>query len=154
VPEEEFSKDKFTYNPQNDTYTCPKGSEMHYRFIWPDVSSGLKYKVYSTDDCMKCPFKARCTSSVRGRWITRWVKEEVEQEHWKRMKKNGRDKMIMRKNTVEHPYGTIKRAMNQGYFLMKGLRKVTAEFGLSALAYNIKRAIKVMGVRALSNALA
>ncbi|MGC8593869.1 MAG: transposase [Nitrososphaeria archaeon] len=89
VPEEEFSKERFIYNPQDDTHTCPKGSVMHYRFLWPEVKTGTKYRVYSTDDCMKCPFKAKCTTSVRGRWITRWEKEEIEEEHWKRMKKEG-----------------------------------------------------------------
>lgn len=71
------------------------------------------------------------------------------------MRRNGREKMRLRSTTVEHPFGTMKRAMNQGYsyFLMRGLRKVAAEFGLSALAYNVKRAISVMGVGALLSAL-
>ncbi|MGC9145569.1 MAG: transposase [Nitrososphaeria archaeon] len=63
-----------------------KGSIMQYRFLWPEVKTGTKNRVYSTDDCMKCPFKAKCTASVRGRWIRR-VKEEIEEEHWKRTKK-------------------------------------------------------------------
>ena len=37
----------------------------------------------------------------------------------------------------EHPFGTIKRAMNQGYFLLKGLRKGRGKFGFSVIAYNM-----------------
>ncbi|MGC8614133.1 MAG: transposase [Conexivisphaera sp.] len=72
------------------------------------------------------------------------------------MRRNGREKMRLRSTIVEHPFGTMKRAMNQGYsyFPMRGLRKVAAEFGLSVIAYNMKRAISVMGAVALRRALA
>ena len=58
-----------------------------------------------------------------------------------------------RRNTVEHPFGTIKHAMNQSYFLLKGLRQVRAEFSLSALAYNLLRVMNIVGVKALVKAL-
>ena len=69
------------------------------------------------------------------------------------MDSKGVEKMILRKRTVEHPFDTIKRAMNQGYFLLKGLRKVNGEFGFSILAYNMKRAISIRGVRSLIQTL-
>ena len=59
----------------------------------------------------------------------------------------------LRRNTVEHPFGTIKHAMNQGHFLMKGLRQGRAEFSLSALAYNLLRVMNIVGVKALVEAL-
>ena len=58
-----------------------------------------------------------------------------------------------RRNTVEHPFGTIKHAMNQGHFLLKGLRQVRAEFSLSALAYNLLRVMNIVGIKALVEAL-
>ncbi|MEM0135845.1 MAG: hypothetical protein QXU18_11600 [Thermoplasmatales archaeon] len=69
------------------------------------------------------------------------------------MKSKGSDKVMLRKRTVEHPFGTIKRVMNQGYLLPKGLRKVRGEFGFSAIAYKMKRAISIKGVKALVQAL-
>lgn len=57
--------------------------------------------------------------------------------------------MTLRKQIVEHPFGTIKFWNDQRHFLMKGLEKVRGEFSLSALAYNIKRAINLLGVRQL-----
>ncbi len=58
-----------------------------------------------------------------------------------------------RKELVEHPFGTIKFWMNQHAFLMRGLEKVRAEFSLSALAYNIKRVLNILGLEKLLEAL-
>lgn len=123
---------------------------MHYRFNTPNSARPeIVYKVYTTDACFTCAVKKRCTNSVRGRWMERWEHADVEEEHWKRMNSKGVEKMILRKRTVEHPFGTIKRVMNQGYLLLKGLRKVRREFGFSVIAYNMKRAIGIKSVRAL-----
>ena len=65
------------------------------------------------------------------------------------MNSKGVEKMILRKITVEYPLGTIKRAMNQGHFLLKGLRKVKGEFGFTVIACNMNRAISIKGVRSL-----
>ncbi len=59
----------------------------------------------------------------------------------------------MRRETVEHPFGSIKQWMNQGYFLMRGLEKVRAEFSLTALAYNLTRAVKLVGIPGMLAAL-
>jgi hypothetical protein len=64
------------------------------------------------------------------------------------------EKMRLRKQLVEHPFGTIKRAWNQGYFLTKGQESVNAEMSLTVLAYNIKRAIKILGAPRMMEALA
>ena len=85
--------------------------------------------------------------------MERWEHVDVEEQHWKRMNSKGVEKMILRKRTVEHPFGTIKRAMNQGYLLLKGLRKVRGEIGFSVIAYNMKRAISIKGVRTLIQSL-
>lgn len=151
---DEYASSKFIYDKERDVYICPQGNEMHYRF---NVPNGLKnkvwYRVYTTDACKYCPAVEKCTTSPKGRRMLRWEHADIEDDHWKRMKSRGRDKMKLRKRTVEHPFGTIKRAMNQGYLLLKGLRKVRGEFGFSAIAYNMKRAICIKGVRALIHAV-
>ena len=55
--------------------------------------------------------------------------------------------MKKRKELVEHPYGRMKRGMQSGYFLMRGIKKVAAEMSLTVMAYNIKRVINILGVR-------
>ena len=59
--------------------------------------------------------------------------------------KPNREKMAMRMCLSEHPFGTIKRAMGATYFLLRGLRKVTGEFALLCLGYNIERAKNLLG---------
>ena len=154
IPEKDYHRSRFSYDSDNDTYTCPEGNEMHYRFSTPNSTRPeIVYRVYTTDACFTCAVKKRCTNSVRGRWMERWEHADLEDQHWKRMDSKGVEKMILRKRTVEHPFGTIKRAMNQGYFLLKGLRKVNGEFGFSVIAYNMKRAISIRGVRSLIQSL-
>ena len=59
-----------------------------------------------------------------------------------------------RRETVEHPFGTIKQWMYQGAFLMRGLEKVRAEFSLTALAYNLRRVLNIVEFPRLMAALA
>ena len=154
VPKRDYHRSRFLYDPLKDTYRCPEGNEIHYRFSTPNSTRPeIVYRVYTTDACFTCAVKNRCTNSVRRKWMERWEHADVEDQHWKRMNSRGVEKMILRKRTVEHPFGTIKRAMNQGYFLLKGLRKVKSEFGFSVIAYNMKRAISIKGVRPLIQSL-
>ncbi len=151
---DEYASSNFIYDRERDLYICLQGNEMHYRF---NVPNGLKnkvwYRIYSTDECKSSPAVNKCTKSRRGRWMLRWEYADIEDEHWKRMKSRGRDKMKLRKSTVERPFGTIKRKMNQGYLLLKGLKKVKGEFGFSVIAYNMKREISIKGVRSLIQSL-
>jgi hypothetical protein len=58
----------------------------------------------------------------------------------------GKGKLRLCRMLAEHPFGTMKRAFNQGYLLLKGLRKVKGEVGFTMLAYNMRRAINILGV--------
>ena len=96
----------------------------------------------------------KCTLNRSGRMMYRWEHEEVMDELRKRMKSvKSRRLMAMRKEIVEHPFGTMKRAFNQGYFLLKGLRKVKGEMGLTVLAFNMRRVINIKGVSVLIKAI-
>ena len=59
------------------------------------------------------------------------------------------EKLKKRKGMVEHPFGTIKRTMNAGYFLTKGIESITGEIALAFLAYNLKRVISILGTERL-----
>ena len=78
--------------------------------------------------------------------------EDLLDEMQRRIEDNP-DLRTRRKAIVEHPFGTIKLSMDQGYFLMKGIPKTSAEASLSFLAYNIKRVINIMGVPKMIEAL-
>lgn len=133
---------KFEYKQSGDYFKCPAGEELHYRTTVYDDKK--LYKLYNTTACKACQQRAKCTTSKEGRRIKRWIHEVVLEELEK--DKGYKRKLIsMRKGIVEHPFGTLKRTMNHGYFLCKGLEKVRTEFSLSAIAYNIKRLLNLVG---------
>lgn len=128
-----FGKERFAYDPEQDCYLCPAGEQLQFRFETTELGRRIRY--YATAACRQCPMKSRCTRSKSGRRITRWIDEHILERMEERLKQ-----------IVEHPFGTIKHTNNQGYFLMKGLEKVQGEFSLSALVYNMKRVINILGV--------
>jgi transposase len=145
-----FGKERFTYDPEKDCYRCPRGEELTFRFETTALGRHIRYD--ATGACRSCPMKEQCTRNKGGRRITRWVDEHILERMEERLKANPAI-MQERKQLVEHPFGTIKHANDQGYFLMKGLKNVRAEFSLSCLAYNLKRVINILGVPRLLGAL-
>lgn len=146
-----FTKDDFVYDPATDGYRCPAGETLSYRTT--TVELGRQIKNYRTAACGRCALRSRCTRNKDGRKITRWVHEHLLEEMAAHLRR-APELFARRKELAEHPYGTMKRAMDQGYFLLKGLRKVRGEFSLTALAYNLKRVINLVGVPRLVAALA
>jgi len=91
--------------------------------------------------------RERCTKNKRGRIIYRSEYEgSVERLRARLESSEGKMNLRLRRMLVEHPFGTMKRAFNQGYLLLKGLRKVKGEVGFTMLAYNMRRAINILGV--------
>jgi len=145
-----FTKQDFSYDEAKDCYVCPAAAELHYRY--ESFAQGRLIRYYTTSQCLICPLKSKCTSNARGRRITRWVDEKFMDEMARRVR--ARPELLRRRQQLsEPPFGTIKRAMNQGYFLMKGLDKVGAEMSLTVLSYNLKRAINILGVGKLIQAV-
>lgn len=155
VPEPDFHKEKFSYDNGKDAYVCPEGKRLKFR-RWYTDHTGKKNKMYWPDPgvCDGCPFRPRCTTSQRGRIVLRWEHEDVIEDLRQRNATiEGRMLLKKRKELCEHPFGTIKRAFNQGYLLLKGLRKVDGEVGFAMLAYNMRRAINILGIGGLIDAI-
>jgi len=147
-----WGKEKFVYEAEADCYRCPAGEHLTFRFESKERKQ-KKFRYYWTTACMSCPLKAQCTTNKKFRRIKRWEHEAVLERLAHRVKANP-EIIKQRKAIVEHPFGTIKFWNDQRHFLMIRLEKVRAEFSLSTLAYNIKRAINVVGVKGLVTALA
>jgi transposase len=147
-----FGKECFKYDGERDCYHCPAGEELTYRYTTFELGREIRYYTTSAGTCRACPLKSQCTRNKKNRRITRWVDEEILERMQQRMASEP-EKYRKRKMLVEHPFGTIKRWMDQGYFLMRGIEKVRAEFSLSVLAYNIKRVITILGVPAMVQAV-
>jgi transposase len=137
-----FRKDEFTYDAVGDHYVCPAG-----QLLRPYTSSLLrdlkKTNYVNKLACNDCAKRARCTEG-KYRAVSRLENEAVLDRMAARLAKRP-DILDRRRETVEHPFGTIKQWMNQGAFLMRGLEKVRAEFSLTALAYNLRRVLNIVG---------
>ena len=144
-----FGKQDFVYVAVEDVYRCPAGELLTYRFT--SEEHGKKLRRYWTSACQTCALKARCTTGPERR-ITRWEHEAVLEKVQQRLDRNP-DKMTLRRQTAEHPFGTIKAWMGATHFLMRGLSKVAAEMALNVLAYNMKRVMAILGVGKLLEAM-
>jgi hypothetical protein len=145
-----FGKEKFVYEADTDCYRCPAKERLDFRFETEERDQRFRY--YWTTACPGCALKSQCTSDPRFHRIQRWEHEAVLERTEQRVKANPRV-LKLRQQLVEHPFGTIKFWNDQRHFLMRGLEKVKAEFSLSTLAYNIKRALNIVGVKGLLAAL-
>ena len=151
----EFYQEKFVCDGATDTMVCPAGHRMtpgeEHIMRWDQRPHGVAVKIYRTDQCRTCPhFMTRCTHNPAGRRICRQESQELLETMRARVKgEEGRELLALRRATAEHPFGTIKRAFDQGYLLLRGLRKVTGELGLTMLAYDLRRMISLIGTRRL-----
>jgi transposase len=145
-----FPKEAFTYDTERDGYHCPGDKFLKLRGV--GTIRGMERRLYTGYSvCPGCVLKDRCTKS-RQRQITRYGNEAVLDRMADRLAARPEIQDI-RRETVEHPFGTIKQSMNQGAFLMRRLDNVRGEFSLTALAYNLRRALNIVGVEGLILAL-
>ena len=140
-----FSKEVFRYEPDQDVFICPAGATLSPRYRGKSREN-VKIDYANRDACTVCTIKPRCTQSFRR--VSRLENEAVLDRMAARLALRP-DILAQRRNSVEHPFGTIKQWMGQGAFLMRRLENVRGEFSLTALAYNIRRAITLVGVPGL-----
>ncbi len=145
-----FGKADFVYLPEQDVYRCPAGDILTYRYT--NVEAGLTVSRYWTSACPKCPIKAQCTPGKERR-VTRWEHESVLEAMQERLDANP-DAMRIRRQTVEHPFGTLKARMGSTHFLTKTTPRVATEMALHVLAYNLTRVLNIMGSKAILKAIA
>jgi len=144
-----FSSEEFTYIAEQDVYRCPAGEQLRYRGKGKEKGRGVKYYIASA--CTGCVLKSKCTRAA-FRQIKRLMDAEVLERVAARVRA-GPKKLQLRKELVEHPFGTIKRAMGQGYFLMRGKQKVSTEMSITIMVYNMKRVMNIMGIEKMIEAL-
>ena len=144
-----FVKADFRYVPRHDIYICPAGKALRYHYT--NEEKGLTLHRYWTDACQSCAIKHKCTTG-RERRITRWEHEHVLEDVQRRLDENPQA-MRTRRETVEHPFGTIKARMGATHFLMKRLKNVKTETALAVLAYNLTRVMNIIGIGPLMKAI-
>ena len=146
----EYLVSKFSYNKENNTYTCPQGQTLTTTGRWHKKTgrteeSGYMYQKYRTPACKTCPVKDQCTSRKAGREIDRSQYAEAVEQNQKRYQEN--PQLYRKRQEInEHIFGTIKRKWGYNYTDLIGLEKVNGEHSLIMLVYNIKRSINILGV--------
>jgi transposase len=145
-----FTGQDFIYDAEKDHYTCPAGQHLTRGRVRSDRSGDIDHYRHLTA-CFTCPLKPRCTAEKVKR-VKRWKHEDVldvMQDRLDRMP----EAMGVRRQTVEHPFGTLKAWMGATHFLTRTLDKVRTEMSLHVLAYNLKRMITILGVGPLMAAI-
>jgi Transposase DDE domain len=144
-----FGKQDFAYLVDEDAYRCPTGEKLTYRHS--NVENGKPLRRYWTNACGSCVLKAACTTGEERR-ITRAEDEHVLEDVQRRLDADP-SAMRRRRETVEHPFGTIKARMGATHFLTRTLPKVATETALAMLAYNFTRVMNILGVGPLIAAM-
>ena len=142
-----FTRERFSYDAESDSWRCPAGETLPLR----ETSQIEQRKKYWTTACAGCALKPKCTRATRRTVVRHFHEDAREAMHQRATSDPGW--MALRRETVEHPYGTIKWMMGYPRFLVRGLQKARSELALSVLGYNLKRVINILGVPALLNAL-
>ena len=144
-----FGKQDFRYLAEEDVYVCPAGERLAYSFTTSEMDWSCGR--YATKACQSRGIKNSCTTGKERR-ISRWEHEHVLEAVQRRLDEHP-EKMRQRRETVEHPFGTIKARMGATHFLMKTLPRVATEMALHVLAYNLTRVINIFGVQPLLAAI-
>jgi len=130
-------------------YRCPAGQSLIWRFT--TIEHGQSLHCCWSSACKSCPLKAQCTPAPQRR-VKRWEHEAVLEAMQQRMDR-APDMMQVRRQTVEHPFGTLKAWMGSTHFLMRTLQHVSTEMSLYVLAYNLKRVMRIIGIAPLMQAI-
>lgn len=144
-----FDKRDFVYISEHNEYRCPAVQRAIYRMT--SIERGMKLQRYWSSACPKCAMKAQCTTSIYRR-ITRWEHEDVLERMQARLEQTP-EVSKLRRSTVEHVFGTLKAWMGATHFLTKTLPRVSTEMSLHVLAYNLKRMMRIVGVKPLIAAM-
>jgi transposase len=144
-----YSKRDFIYIPADDEYRCPAAERLIYRCS--TVEKGQTIRRYWSSVCPGCPLKPQCTTG-KYRRVSRWEHEAVVEAAQERLDREP-ERMRARRETAEHPFGTIKSWMGSTHFLTRGLPSVSTEMSLHVLAYNLKRVMNIMGAKPLIEAI-
>jgi transposase len=144
-----FDKADFIYDATSNEYQCPASQRLIWRFS--SIEHGMKMDRYWSSHCPRCEIKEQCTPSDYRR-VSRWEHQAVLDDMQTRLDQ-APESMRIRRQTVEHPFGTLKLWMGSAHFLTRTLDQVSTEMGLHVLAYNLKRVMKIMGNGALMEAM-
>ncbi|AGC78554.1 ISCps6, transposase [Nonlabens dokdonensis DSW-6] len=144
APDPAYNVEHFKYDKASDSYQCPQGHELKSNGNWYKARN-YKFKQYKTSACRNCPVRSLCTTSkANGKIVQRSEYKQYIEANFKRVQHQP-EIYKKRQAIVEHPYGTIKRQWGFDHIITKkGIQNASADFGLIAIAYNLKRILNII----------
>ena len=139
-----FSRDRFSYDAQNDSYQCPAGATLS---VGKMSYTQAKKEYWNGKACEECALKPQCTAAAKRTIVRSFHEDSREAMHHRAM--SDCKWMKLRRSLAEHPFGTIKWMMGYPRFLVRGLVKARSELALGVLCYNLKRVINMLGTQQL-----
>lgn len=137
---EEFDKSKFTYDPETDTYTCPKGSILAFQSYHQKPKQRYRRKRYRCKDYKNCPFRQQCSKDNQGRTVSRSnFEDKIIKQREKQILPKNKQKLLRRKTIVEPSFGIIKRIMGFRRFTVRGIQNAQAQWSLVCTAFNLRK---------------
>ena len=149
-----YSVDLFTYNPTEDTYTCPQGNTMssngvvYSRRSKKKNAHDISFKHYKTKACKHCPIKTQCTNQKYGRVLQRSQHQDAIDRNNDRLMQHP-DYYRNRQQIIEHQFGTLKRQWHLDHTLVKTKPLVLTEIAIAFTAYNLRRSLSILGLTEL-----
>jgi transposase len=159
APDLNYDVEHFSYDHNSDTYTCPQGHQLHTTGTWHHAKNKLgetsyRFRNYTTPRCKTCPVRPLCTKSeANGKQVRRSEYADNIENNKKRVTES--EKLYKRRQAiVEHPFGTIKRQWGFNYIITKKyIKRAEADFGMVMTAYNLRRVINLVGLKAMEKYL-
>ena len=143
-----FAKAMFIYDEKTDSFRCPAGEQLTFEKHRAATATAEAHDLYSTPACAGCAMRAQCTTSAKGRTISRYPGDKRKDELRARMKvPEFRDRYRKRSGWVEPVFSSLKSIHGLVRFARHGLAKVRLEFALHAMAHNLGRLLAFMEAR-------
>jgi transposase len=154
APNPAYDVENFTYNKNDNTYTCPQGHLLTTNETWHRSKSGSLFQQFKTTKCKTCVSRPLCTTSEKNGKIVQRRKYAINIEENKERIEANKETYKKRQAIVEHPFGTIKRQWGFSYILTKKyIDRAGSDVGLMFTCYNLRRLINILGIDMLKEYL-
>ncbi|QQS31374.1 MAG: transposase [Sphingobacteriales bacterium] len=157
TPDPNYDITHFTYNKENDTYTCPQNETLTTNGTWyskqRNNGAATKMKHYLSEACLTCPMQGNCTKNPKGRLVERSEYAEYIEQNKANIEAD-KETCKKRQCIIEHPFGTIKRQWGFNYIMTKRTKeRASADVGLMFIAYNLRRLMNIKDKKAFKEFL-
>ncbi len=145
----EFDKRKFRYDAAKNCCYCPRGEILAYHSL-NTARNGKVFRIKKPETCFSCPYFGRCTTSKRGRKVSKLDNEEFQQRLENELRLTPNQEIYKRRQEkVELIFGHIKRNLGVSSFLLRGLEGVKAEISILSVCFNVRRLLGILGIKGL-----